>query len=109
MKKWNVLFALSLVAGCETGGIGSPGSPAWQMSTTPEQKSAYFQQVCLGYGFQQGTAAMAQYAQNEAMNTRQTASDRATALSQYSNSLQPKPMTNTTCRNINGIVNCTTW
>lgn len=109
MRIWHALVALSLVAGCQTGGIGLPGSPAWQMSTTPEQKMAYFQQVCQGYGFQPGTSAMAQCAQNEAMSTRQSASARAAALSQYNNSLQPKPMTNTTCRNINGIINCSTW
>jgi hypothetical protein len=108
MKTVKTILACFLVAGCQTGGLGTPGSPAWQLSTTPEQKTAYFQDVCKSYGFKLDTPQMAQCMQNESFRTRQSASDSANRLSQY-NSMQPRPVTNTTCRNINGILRCTTF
>lgn len=99
------LFAIAL-AGCQTGGIGRPGSPAWQLSTTEEQKLAYFRSTCEAYGFKEGTPQMAQCMQNEASSTRAAASQRAASLQAYNTMSRPKTVT---CNTFGNITRCNSF
>ena len=63
MKKF--LLPLSLISmgltGCQTtGGIGMVGSPMWDLTTSDEQKWAYYESTCEKYGFTKGTNAFSQ-------------------------------------------------
>lgn len=78
--KYNALaFSLFCLAACEGGGIGLVGSPAWQMSTTAEQKTAYFSKTCNSYGFQPNTPQMTQCIQEEARGARRSGSSLRTS------------------------------
>lgn len=103
-----MVVALTILAGCDAGGVGLPGSPAWQLSTTPEQRAAYFMGVCETYGFQRGSNEMAQCMQNEANGARTSASNRLDQFNQQSTFPQQQ-ITNTRCRTYNGGMSCATF
>ena len=103
MKKFcTLLAALGYVAGCAAdGAAGREGSPVWFMRTTPAEQAAYFQSVCVTYGFKPNTPQMAQCIQTEATNTRSSARKR---MQDISNS---NTTTNTTCTGFGNTLNCT--
>lgn len=107
MRNWHLLvLATFTLSACEGGGIGTVGSPAWQLSTTQEQKVAYFTQLCASYGFQRNTPEMAQCVQQGAQGAQANASARSAALAAGGMMTMPRQ---TICREINGIVTCTTY
>lgn len=57
-----------------TTSAGVPGSPMWHATTSQENKIAYYQAQCAGYGYAMGTPQMAQCVQIEAVQSRSTAS-----------------------------------
>ena len=93
--------ALVLLAGCQTGGIGRPGSPAWQLSATPDDKNRYYTQECISYGFALGTPQMAQCKMQIAQNLRDGARERMQTLSDNS---RPRPTI--TCRTFGNTTTC---
>lgn len=94
-----------LLAGCQSGGIGMPGSPAWHVTTSPTQQAAYFGERCETYGFRPGTTEMAYCIQNEAGSSRNRASNRA---SQAFRTMGSQPVT-THCNRVGTMTNCTSF
>ena len=96
------VIVAGLMAGCaEDGGAGREGSPVWFMRTSAAEQAAYFQSVCVSYGFKPNTPEMAQCMQTEALNARNSASSRMQAVS---NSYQT---TRTNCTGFGNTLNCT--
>jgi hypothetical protein len=90
--------ALLTLSACTTGGVGIPGySPLWFMTATPQEQTAYFGKKCQAYGFQPGTAAMAQCIQNESLSAQSRATRRASRHS------------TTTCSGVGNTATCTTF
>jgi hypothetical protein len=109
MTRWFIGAAMAItLAGCQTGGIGMPGSPAWMMSTSPEQKADFYRSQCVGYGFKQGTPGMAQCMQTEAASARSAASSRMDSLNAM-NAANQRSMQTTTCRPVGNMVQCSTF
>lgn len=106
MKFKVLVFFPFVIAACQTGGIGRVGSPAWDLSTSQEQKVAYFSQVCASYGFAPNTPQMAQCIQAEAQGARTSASARASALANNPALRQPQQ---TTCLDTIGGFTCNSF
>lgn len=104
------MIAALATSACEGGGIGRVGSPAWELSTTQEQKVAYYKSACSSYGYKDGTDQMAACIQSEANNASQTASARAASIGQQMNEMgQQRPtMLSTSCHTYSGGMSCTT-
>lgn len=102
-------LAVLALAGCQGGGIGRPGSPAWNVTTSPEQQAAYYRKQCVNYGFKPGTVEMAQCVQMEAVSTRNRASARAARMSQIMANSAPQRPVSTTCNRFGSTVNCTSF
>ena len=68
-----------IVSGCNSGGIGSAESPAWHMTATAEQKSAYFRQQCLDFGYLPNTPQLTQCIQYQTNQSRQSANEMLSA------------------------------
>lgn len=56
--KVTVVLSLLLLTSCKYGGIGRPGSPAWNQTATPQDKARYYSDqraealsYCRGLGF----------------------------------------------------------
>ena len=63
-----ILFAL---ASCNSGrGIGQYESPAWHSTASMEEKSKYFKEQCLGFGFKDNTTAMSKCIQTQMNESR---------------------------------------
>ena len=63
-----ILFAL---ASCNSGrGIGQYESPAWHMSASLEERTKYFKEQCLGFGFKDNTTAMSKCIQTQMNESR---------------------------------------
>lgn len=95
-----------LLAGCQSGGIGMPGSPAWHATTSPTQQAAYFGERCETYGFRPGTTEMAYCIQNEAGSSRNRANNRASQA--FRTMAGNKPVT-THCNRVGTMTNCTSF
>jgi hypothetical protein len=114
MKNKALLLALPLVItlqGCVSTGvngenvIGNPGSPAWFGTASRATINAHYKETCLGYGFLNGTTAMAQCIQSESKTTKQGADNR---LQNFIESTKPKSTYNTNCTSWGRNINCTT-
>lgn len=106
MKLGFAVLAVSLLVGCQDGGIGMAGSPAWHMTATQEQKIAHYQQTCAAYGFKSGSKEMAQCVQNESQGARNNAARRLDSLS----APQPMPAVRTTnCQQWGRQINCQSY
>ncbi len=94
-----VVFLLSLLAfsGCNSGGIGMVGSPAWFMSTTPEQRAEYFTKTCQSYGFKPGTVEIAQCIQSETNTARGRSDARIAATTNCTSTAGYGGVVRTTC------------
>ena len=52
-----MIGSLIVVSGCaSSGGVGSVGSPLWDLTTSEEEKWAYYETTCERYGLTKGTA-----------------------------------------------------
>lgn len=98
-----ILLAGLALAGCQSGGIGMPGSPAWHVTTSPTQQASYFGERCESYGFRPGTTDMAYCIQNEAGSSRNRASNRA------SRAFRTMAGTTTHCNRVGTMTNCTSF
>jgi hypothetical protein len=105
MKIHITLICFSFLTACVDGGLGMVGSPAWQMSTTQEEKIAYFSDICESYGFKKGTQAFAQCIQQESQSARAAGTARAQAIL-----AAPafRPPTSSTCREFGNSITCQT-
>ncbi len=79
------VLVATVLGACQAGGIGRPGSPAWEMSATPDEKSRYYVQQCISYGFALGTPEMAQCRMQVAQNLSGSASQRAQSVANQMN------------------------
>jgi len=51
----------AVLSGCTSnGGMGAVGSPLWSLTTTDEEKWAYYEKTCSRYGLTKGTPAFTQ-------------------------------------------------
>ena len=83
MKRAIATFAVfAAITGCQSGGVGMPGSPAWFATATPDQIAAHYQAQCQSYGFQVGTPEMAQCIAQSAEAARNRATARSIAANQ---------------------------
>lgn len=109
MKRQKVitgLVAIGFLASCAAdGGIGTEGSPAWFMRTTPTEQAEYFQSICVTYGFALNTPQMAQCIQTEATNARTTSNRTFESIANNNRT------TTTNCNGFGNTLNCTsrTW
>lgn len=78
-----------------------PGSPAWQLSATPEDKNRHYTQECIGYGFELGTPEMAQCRMQVAQDLRAGARDRMRTISENN-----RPRQSITCQTIGSMTTC---
>lgn len=105
-SKLSVLSFL-MISGCDGGGIGRAGSPVWELTTTPGQKSDYFELQCREYGFEPGTSEMAHCVQAEAQSVREASSARRSARSYPSQApYVATPRVATTCLPLGRGFNC---
>lgn len=54
-----VVFSVVMLSGCSGGAVGLKGSPVWNMTASPQDKRAFYEQVCVvEKGFRVGTPEM---------------------------------------------------
>lgn len=52
-----IIGSLGVVSGCaSSGGIGAVGSPLWDLTTSEDEKWAYYEATCERYGLTKGSA-----------------------------------------------------
>ena len=80
-----ILFAL---ASCNSGrGIGQYESPAWHMSASLEERTKYFKEQCLGFGYKANTTAMSKCIQTQMNESKSGARSKMSDVSRnYRNS-----------------------
>lgn len=106
MKRIIILAATTgVLASCggDGAGIGRSESKVWHMTASAEEKFAYFENQCLGFGFKKGTPEIAQCIQNQSNQSRSSANDR---FSRAVERLQGPKTTHTDCDTFGSSIRC---
>lgn len=103
-----LIVCLTVLAGCQNGGIGMAESPAWFMTATPQEKAAYFGKKCASYGFSPNSNEMAQCIMIESRSSQNNAGTRMAIASQSIAASQPRMVT-TNCNRFGNSVHCTSF
>lgn len=94
------LLSIFFISACE-GAVGGKGSPVWHMTATPEEKREAYTQLCVDYGFERGTTAIAQCRMQVSQESRSSARRRVNDVEE---ALRPRPQV--TCQRVGNITTC---
>lgn len=113
MKFLMLIMLLSLfltLSGCKSnGGLGSPGSPLWGMTTNDTEKMEFYKQKCRDYGYTSGSEFYKCVYDTERyyMDKLNANTDRFRDAVKGMKPKMPEQKT-TTCRRVNGSLVCNT-
>ena len=88
-------------------------SPIWHWTSSDEEKTEYFEEICSAYGYKYGTPAMSQCVTLERRSSSSAAADRfSTGLQNMQNNMNNRfnnTSTTTNCQRWGSGINCTSY
>ena len=110
IKTFTIGFLAVALMSCE---VVRKESPIWHWTSSDEEKTEYFEDICSAYGYKYGTPAMAQCVTLEKRSSSSAAADKfARGMQNMQNNMNNRfndaPVT-TNCQRWGSGINCTSY